>query len=476
MNRSVIKQTLGISILVLILGACVPSVQDRSFQNNLPGDYHEIADTTNEAETSWKLFFQDEHLVSLIDTALAYNQEYNILMQEINAANSEVLVRKGEYLPTVGVGVNAGAEKVGRYTSQGANDANTEIEPGKEFPEPLGDFRVGLEASWEIDVWRKLRNSRDAAINRYLASIEGKNFMVTNLVSEIAMSYYELLALDSQLDLIKEYIDIQQSALKIVKLQKSAGEVTELAVKKFEAEVLSSQSMKYDILQQITVTENRVNFLLGRFPQPIERSMQTFDDHLPDTLDLGVPSELLQNRPDIRQAEYILAASRLDVKAARAEFFPSVRITTGVGFSAFNPAYFTKAPESLAYSVAGDLIAPLINRRAIKGRYFAANSRQIQAVYEYERVILNAYIEVINQLASIHNLKQGYDLKAQEVQVLTKSISVANDLFKSAKADYMEVLLTQRDALEARFELIEYRKNQLVTNVSLYRALGGGWK
>ena len=181
-------------------------------------------------------------------------------------------------------------------------------------------------------------------------------------------------------------------------------------------------------------------------------------------------------RPDIRKAELELAAAKLDVKAARANFYPSLGISAGLGYRAFNPAFLLTSPQSLIYSLAGDLTAPLVNRNAIKAVYYSANARQVQAVYNYERIILNAYIEVVNQLSNINNLANSYGLKARQVEALNHSITISNNLFRSARADYMEVLLTQRDALEARFDLIDTKKQQLNAVVNVYRALGGGWK
>jgi outer membrane protein TolC len=239
--------------------------------------------------------------------------------------------------------------------------------------------------------------------------------------------------------------------------------------------VLNTRSLQYDIQQNIVETENRINFLVGRFPQPIERSSRNFIDLVPETIHAGIPAQLLENRPDIRQAEQDLVAAKLDVQVAKANFYPSIGITAGVGFQAFNPAYLFKTPESLLFSLAGDLAAPLINRKAIQATYLNANATQIQAVYNYERTILNAYIEVTNQLSKISNLENSFNLKTQQVQALTESINISNELFKSARADYMEVLLTQRDALESRFELIETKQQQMNAFVNMYQALGGGW-
>ncbi|MEP0711579.1 MAG: TolC family protein, partial [Algoriphagus sp.] len=427
-------------------------------------------------ELTWREYFTDPNLIALIDTALSNNQELNITLQEIQIAQNEVRVRKGEILPSVNIGAAAGVDKVGRYTSQGANDANTDIKPGKEMPDPLQDYMLGAYATWEIDIWHKLRNAKKSALTRYLASVEGKNFMVTNLISEIANSYFELLALDNELAIVQQNIEIQNNAFEIVKYQKDAARVTELAVRRFQAQVLNTKSLQYGIQQDIIEVENRINFLVGRFPQKVERNSEAFADMIPHTIYEGIPSQLLENRPDIRQAELELAASKIDIQVAKADFYPTLEITAGLGFNAFNPSYIFTSPESLIYSLTGELVAPLINRNAIKARYLTANAKQIQAIYDYEQTILNAYIEVANQLSNIKNLEQTYDLKSQEVDALNQSVAISNELFNSARADYMEVLLTQRDALESKFELIETKMKQMNATVTIYQALGGGWK
>ena len=223
-------------------------------------------------------------------------------------------------------------------------------------------------------------------------------------------------------------------------------------------------------------TENRINFLVGRSPQPILRNSEDFIEKKLDTVFLGIPSQLLRNRSDIRKAEYELAATKLDVKSAKANFYPSFTIRAGAGLEAFNLKYLTKTPESLLYSVVGDMVAPLVNRNAIKATYLNASDKQLQAIFEYEKTILNAYIEVVNQQSKMQNLNKQYELKENQVNALTKSIDITNKLFRSARADYMEVLLTQRDALESKIELVETKKEQLLARISMYRNLGGGWQ
>jgi len=467
----------GIVLGLLAIVSCkAPQAVTETQIKPLPESFGSSTDTTNISALKWKNFFKDPNLVELIDVALKNNQELNITLQEIEIAKNDIRVRKGALLPSVGLRAGAGLEKVGRYTSQGAGDATTEIKPGVETPDPLGDFTIGAYANWEVDIWKKLRNSKKAAVTRYLATVEGKNFVITNLIAEVADSYYELLALDSQLDIVKQNIALQTNALEIVKVQKQAARATELGVQKFQAEVLTSKSLEFDILQKIKETENKINFLLARYPQEIMREKTNFTDLLPAAVNSGIPSQLLANRPDVKQAELELVAAKLDVKVARAEFYPSLDISAGVGVQAFKPSYLFTMPESLLYSIVGDLAAPLINRNAIKAEFNSANARQIQALFNYEKTILNAYLEVSNQLSKIDNLGKSYDLKSQQVAALNRSIDVSNDLFKSARVDYFEVLMTQRDALESKLELIETKKEQLNAAVHIYKDLGGGWK
>jgi multidrug efflux system outer membrane protein len=472
-----IYQGLSAALLTLTVAGCkTPELVQKTASRNVPASYGVTQDSANTAQAQWKQFFTDPNLTALIDTALQRNQELNISLQEIQIARNEVQIRKGEYLPFVGLGAKAETERPSRNTLQGATEEAINIKQEHRNPDPLPNYQVGAFASWEVDIWHKLRNSRKSAALRYLATVEGRNFTITNLIAEIATSYYELLALDNQLAIVKQNIELQSNALELVRLQKESARTTELAVQRFEAQVHHTRSLQYTIQQRIIETENRINFLVGRYPQPIARNDASFNDLLPTAVQTGIPAQLLQNRPDIRQAEQSLAATKLDVQVARANFYPSVRITGSAGFAAFKSGLLFSSPESMLFSLAGDLVAPLVNRNGIKAVYGNANAVQIQAAYQYERTILNAYVEVANQLASISNLAKSYDEKAKAVQALNQSATISNSLFRSARADYTEVLFTQRDALESKFDLIETRMQQLNATVNVYRALGGGWK
>ena len=475
MVRKIIYRSLPAVAILLSLLSCKMLQKPIKTENKVvPVSFADSQDSVTIAQINWKDYFSDDNLILLVDSALKKNQELNITLQEIQILKNEVRARKGEYLPLVDLGVGVGVEKEGRYTRHGAVDENGEILPGRRFPEPLPNYEVAAIASWEVDIWKKLRNAKKAAAFRYLAGREGRNLLVTNLIAEIANSYYELMALDNQLDIIEQNIEIQTGALEIVKQQKAAAKLTQLAVNRFEAQLLNTTNLQYEIRQRIIETENRLGVLTGSFPAGIPRASMAFTNVVLDSVQAGIPSQLLVNRPDIRQAELELAAAKLDVKVARASFYPSLRIVGRVGLQAFNLSYFAGA-ESMLFNLAGDLVAPMVNRNAIKAQYNSASARQIQAVYDYERTILNAYVDVVNQLSYVQNFQKSYETKSKEVDILMHSVVISNSLFKSARADYLEVLLTQQEALESKMELVEIKQKQLSGKVNIYRALGGGW-
>jgi NodT family efflux transporter outer membrane factor (OMF) lipoprotein len=459
----------------LALGACVPTLAEnpvRDARNNLPSAFGDPASTQEESVGSkdWRDYFSNADLQALVDESLRNNQELNVQLQELVIAGAEVAARRGEYLPRLGAGVGVGVDKPSAWSSRGASDRALGL------PEVMGDFGFGLRASWEVDVWGRLRNAASAAERRALAAQEGRRFMVTQVVSELARSFYELVALDNAIAVVERNVDIQSSALEVVRAEKQAARVTELAVQRFEAELLKNRSRLFDLRQEVVRTENRINLLVGRPPQHVNRQPSALHQPLPAQLGAGIPSNLLENRPDIRQAQLQLEASRLDVAAARAAFFPALSLEAGLGYGAFNPVHLLATPESLLGNLAGNLVAPLLNRAGIEAQYRAANARQLQAVFTYERALLQAFTEVVNQLAQLENLGKSFALRAQQVEVLGRSVEVSNVLFQSARADYMEVLLTRRDSLEAELELIELKRQQRLATVDLYRALGGGWR
>ena len=473
------KKNIGIvSILVIIFywGCKTPEKIVNTDRKSMPQSFGDTKDSTNSADLKWKEFFADKNLITLIDTAIKNNFDVLMTLQKIEIARNDLRLSKGAMLPTVSSNFAYLQRKFGYYTMDDAGNRTTEITPGKIIPTNLPDYFIGLQTNWEIDIWGKLRNKKKAAFTRYLSSMEGSSLVLTNLVSEIATAYYELIALDIELDIIRETINLQQGALEIIKIQKEAGVANELAVKQFEAEVLNSQGLEFETTQQITENENKMNFLLGRFPQPIVREKANFTNQIPTQIKAGIPSQLLKNRPDIKQAEFDLLATKFDLRTAKAAFYPSFDITGLLGFQAFKTAFLFTSPQSLAYSLLGGLTSPLLNRSAIKAEFNNAKANQIDAMLNYQKTILNGYVEVSNELSNIQNLEQIHHRKTKEVEALSQSIDISNDLFKSGRVTYFEVLMTQSRSLQSKLELVNTKKRQYNATVNIYKAMGGGWQ
>jgi NodT family efflux transporter outer membrane factor (OMF) lipoprotein len=479
-GKHVIARAIACGLLFVVPSGCgLPNLRRAESGPDLPAGFDgTIGSAANSSENSGQLgiqeFFNDPILLGLLDQALAGNRELKILDEEVQIARNDILARQGAYLPFVSFGAGAGLAKPSKFTPEGAVDDQLEYQPGKHFPDPLPNFIGGLNLAWQLDPWRELRNARDAAQQRYFAVCERRNYFVTKLVAEVAENYYSLVALDKRLETLARTIELQEQSLKIAKAKQEAARDTALPVQRFQAEVRKNQSEALILRQEIVQVENRINFLVNRFPQAVVRMSEGFFDLDIHALSAGIPAQLLQNRPDIRQAERELEAAGLDVKVARAHFYPRIDITAGVGYQAFNPRYLFLTPESLIYSVAGNLIVPLINKKAIEAEYCSANARQLQAVYNYQRTILNAFTEVINRLSKVENYRQSIAIKKQQLESLQASVDIASKLFQSARAEYVEVLLAQRDFQEARMVLIETKKEQLSAIVNAYQALGGG--
>ena len=472
--------SLAVSLLAAVASGCSNLNTDLSVPDQpIPANFRDEQQKPGSiavSDINWREYFADPNLLTLLDAAVSNNLDLQIALQRIETSRASVKLANAAMLPKVDLNIGGGVRKFGLYTMDGAGNATTDITPGKTVPEHLPDMFIGLHSSWEVDVWGKLADQRKSATSSYLSSIEAANFVISNLVADVAVYYNELLALDHELEIIRQTILKYQEALDVIKLQKEAGRANELAVQQFNAQLLGAQISEKSVLQQITEAENKINYLLGRYPQAIPRSKEVFFNEKSPELASDVPSKLLENRPDIRAAEFQIEASKFDVQVAKKSFYPNVNISATFGFQAFNPEFLFTTPASIAYSVFGQLIAPVINMNALEAQFNTAKANQLSAMYNYQKTILNAYVEVANQLSNIKNLRQINVLKTQQRDALKRSVDVSNELYKAARATYLEILIAQQSALQTSLELINVTKQQRIARISLYKSLGGGWK
>jgi multidrug efflux system outer membrane protein len=466
----------GSLVFVLGLVGCAPSTKLPSRPFELPRALVSTTTGPSAAAIGWRAFFADEVLTHLIDEGISNNLDLQIAVQRIETTRAGVYASTGLRIPQVAAFASSGVTRFARYTIDGSGAATTEIRPGRITPSPVLELTVGLQASWEVDLWGKLAGLQGAARSRYLSSIEGANLVITNLVAGIASSYYELVALDHQRDALLETIARQTQALEMIRAQKEAGRANELAVRQFEVHLESTRALEAANLQTLREAENRLCVLLGRFPGPVARQYAALEGAVASTLAVGLPSELVRYRPDIREAELQIEAARFDLEAARAAFYPSLTLTGTVALSAFDPRFLiTRTPDSILASLVGGLLAPLINRRGIEAEFTMAKAAQLEALYRYQGVVLGAFAEVSSGLAALEQSARIVAHRKAQRAAVTDTIEASDALFRAGKASYLEVLLAQQNRLEAELELIAALRDQHLASVRLYRALGGGW-
>ncbi|MFT3932447.1 MAG: TolC family protein [Chitinophagaceae bacterium] len=446
---------------------------------NMPD--HFVANSTGEsmAKINWRQFFTDKNLVTLIDSSLKYNPDLLIAAQRIEMARAQLSMSKGAFLPSVNAVASAAGDRYGDYTMNGVGNFDTNlssnIDDKQKIPAPFTpDFFLGLRSSWEIDIWGKLKNQKKAATARMAASIEGRQLLITLLVAEVSELYYELLALDNELQILQKNISLQESALEIVKVQKEGGRATELAIQQFRAQLLNTQELQYTVKQKIVSTENALNTIAGRYPTTILRDTALMRQQLPANINAGLPTALLAQRPDIKMAEFELQAAKADVAAARAAFYPSLTLTPYAGINAFKAGLLFNG-SSFVYGGLAGLTAPLFNQNKLKAGYAIVNAQNKEAVYNYQKILLRSYSEVVTQLSSIENNRIAYQLKQQEVTELSNAVATSKDLYVTGYATYLEVITAQKGVLEAELQLSTNKKESFQALIQLYRSLGGGW-
>lgn len=418
---------------------------------------------------AWRDFFQDSVLRSLIDTALQNNHDLKITLQELAIAKSAITAKQGALLPSISANVGAGISKVGRYTAEGAGNVGTELTPGRKIPTVIPDLAPTLQMDWTVDLWGKLNSDKKSVVERYLASEAGQRAIKSQLVADVAENYYALLALDYKLLVMQQYIALQKNAVRIARIQKEADADTQLAVEKFEAELAKAQADEYVLRQSIIETENNLNLLLGRLPQPIARAKSDFLQLPMPATAHALSTQLLLQRPDVVQAEHALEAAKWDVETARKEFLPSFNLSAAVGLNAFNPKYLVKLPESLIFSALGSLTAPLINKKAIQANFSQADALQIEALYNYDKALMTTYIEMSTLQSKITNLKQLRQFKQKQDEALMRAVSAAQKLYLNNRATYLEVIDSERGQLDCKMELIDTKLQQLSTLIDMYR-------
>jgi multidrug efflux system outer membrane protein len=464
-----------VTLLLLFLTACKVSKDLATPKAQVPENFRNAevatsADTASIADISWKKFFTDPSLQKLIDSAIVKNYDIQIAVNNIDRASLLFKQVKWNYVPTVALNVTANSSRPSDNSLNGLSIAQYNI--GAKHVE---DYSANLALSWEADIWGKIRNQQKGALAAYLQTSEVRKAIQTNLVASVSQGYYNLLMLDAQLDIANRNVKLNDSTLRIIRLQYDAGQVTSLAVQQAEAQKLTAAQLVPVFEKNITLQENALSVLTSNLPDRVTRNSRLDQMILPESMQTGLPSGILSRRPDVKSAEYALAIANSNVGISKAQMYPSLRITANGGVNSFKASNWFNVPASLFGLVAGGVVQPLLNRKLLKTDYLVAKVDRERTVLEFRQTVLNAVSEVSDALVSIDKLKSQQAIAANRVSVLHQATKNANLLFKNGMATYLEVITAQSNVLQGELDLASIKRDELNAVSDLYRALGGGW-
>lgn len=459
-------------LIVVVLAACRVGRNYERPALVLPEQFNGSATAPSDssiAGVEWKQFFKDATLIALIDSTLKGNYDLKLALKRIESAQEYVKQAKVGWLPTLNVQATASTS----YPSKNSlNGISLSSFLGTDHIE---DYTLAANLSWEIDVWGKIKRQKEAALASYLQSYEGARAVQTELVANVANSYYNLLMLDEQLQIAKHNVALSDSIVQMMRLQKTAGEVTELAVQQAIAQQQTAALLVPQMEQGIAIQENALKILAGQLPSTLARNASLEDIRMWDNLSAGVPAELISKRPDVRSAEMELVAANAQVGVAQASMYPALTLTGTGGLNSYKAAKWFDI-NSLTGSLAGGITQPIFNRRQLKTQLEVARIQRDEAELRFRQQALNAIGEVSNALVALDKLQAQRQIATNQVQTLETAIGQARLLFRSGLANYLEVITAQSNVLQAQLTRADVVRQQLSASVDLYRSLGGGWK
>lgn len=469
---------IGFLGLSLLLTACKTVPQASVPEAPLPLSYRgadqgnaKRTDTTkNIADIPWQDFFQDTTLKGLIRSGLDYNYDLLRAIKRIDIAEVQLKQARLLNLPSVGLTVSG---QYNRPSENGLNGQNIQSVTGSKHFE---DYTAALDLSWEADIWGKIRQQKQVVLEQYLQTKEARHAVQTKLIADIARGYYNLLVLDQQLQIATSSLILADSTLALTQLLKTAGKVNELSVQQTAAQRHTVALLIPSLQDNITEQENALKLLTGQLPGRVERDITLGELKAPTGFATGLPAELIGHRPDVRSAELDLKISISKIGIAKANMYPSLRITASGGVEALKASKWFNLPGSLFGLAAGSVLQPIFEKGALKRDYKVAELQKEDAVLGFRQKVLGAVTEVSDALTHFSKLKESAVIANNQVETLNQAIDNASLLYKSGLANYLEVISAQNNALQAKLNLAFIHGQELSSTVDIYRSLGGGWR
>lgn len=464
----------GLALALVVLSACTVSKNVETPKPALPESFGNVAattDTSSVADIPWKSFFTDVTLQKLIDSAIIKNYDMQIAIKNLEASDLLVKQVKWNNVPQIDLGVTANTQRPSDNSINGKSLAQAGIKT-----KHIEDYSANASLSWEADIWGKIHNQNKAAVAAYLQTAEAKKLVQTNIVAGVSQGYYNLLMLDDQLGIAKRNVALNDSTLRIIKLQYDAGQVTLLAVQQAEAQRQAAAELVPQFERDITLQENALQILAGSLPGKIERTASLNDIRFADNLSTGVPSAILSRRPDVRSQELALTIANANVGINKAQMYPALRITAEGGVNSFKASNWFNIPASLFGIVGASLVQPLLDHKELKTNYEVAKVNREKTVIQFRQTVLVAVGEVSDAMVKIEKLKAQQTIAEDRLKTLQKATSNSNLLFQNGMANYLEVITAQGNVLQSELELASIKRSELSAVSELYKALGGGWK
>lgn len=411
------------------------------------------SDTTSIGNISWKDLFTDPQLQVLIQKGLNNNSDLKIAQLRVTQAEASLQSARLAYVPSLGV------------NAQGTLNSFDNSKPSK-------TYQLAGSANWEIDVFGKLTNAKRGAKAAVQQSNAYRQAVQTQLIATIANSYYSLLTLDTQLDITTRTLVNLKENVRVIRSLKGAGQADESSVAQAEANCISVEASMLSIKQQVNQLENSLSTLLGEVPKAILRGTLK-EQSFPTELTVGVPLQLLSNRPDVKQAEFALAQAFYATNSARSAFYPSITLGGVAGWSNSGGGMITN-PGDMLLSLVGSLTQPIFNRGLNKARLKIAKAQQEEAVITFQQMLLNAGADVNNSLTQWQTAKGLLEYDVKQIEYLKSAVNSTELLMKYGNKNFLQVLIAQQSLLQAELTYASDKFGEIQGVINLYHSLGGG--
>jgi multidrug efflux system outer membrane protein len=418
------------------------------------------AEAASLADQAWWDVFHDDVLKGLIAEALRNGYDVRLAAWRVEEARANAGIIRAQSFPAFQGQVEAGYGRQSQFSSGEGRRG--------------GLIQLNVNASWELDLWGRIRRSNEAALAQYLASEEARRGVYLSLVSEVAARYFQLRELDLQLEIARRTTGAFQETFDLFDKRLQGGTASALETSSAEALLASTAATIPDLERQIVAEENELSFLLGRNPGPIARGAALEQQFLPPDVPPGLPSDLLRRRPDLREAEQNLIAANADVGVAQADFFPRISLTGALG--SVSPQISQLFPAGRTWTIGAGLLTPVFQGRRLRFQYEAALARWEQAKAVFERDVTSSFNEVSTALVAYQKYADVERERAREVNAYQEAVRVSNTRYVAGLSSYLDVLQAQQQLFPAEILLAQARFNRLATLVQLYQVLGGGWK